>query len=106
MSLSLIVIVMVSSSSEKRNSDARTSQHRPPARPRPLSMLLIGIPWSPFKKFSALLQHVQEPGTPESYLRPVKPANCQRLLLRLADLVEAHADDLVELEVLNNGMPI
>ncbi len=36
----------------------------------------------------------------------VKPAQRQRFLLRLADLVEQHADELAELEVLNNGMPI
>jgi aldehyde dehydrogenase (NAD+) len=36
----------------------------------------------------------------------VKPAQRQRFLLRLADLVEQHAEDLAELEVLNNGMPI
>ncbi len=36
----------------------------------------------------------------------VKPANRQRLHLRLADLVETHADELAEVEVLNNGMPI
>ncbi len=36
----------------------------------------------------------------------IKPAQRQRFLLRLADLVEAHADELAELEVLNNGMTI
>jgi len=36
----------------------------------------------------------------------VKPAQHQRFLLRLADLVEEHAEELAELEVLNNGMPI
>jgi phenylacetaldehyde dehydrogenase len=34
----------------------------------------------------------------------MRPADRERLLLRLADLVEAHADELAELEVLNNGM--
>ena len=36
----------------------------------------------------------------------VKPADRQRLLLRLADLVEANGDELAMLEVLDNGMPI
>jgi phenylacetaldehyde dehydrogenase len=34
----------------------------------------------------------------------MRPADRERMLLRLADLVEAHADELAELEVLNNGM--
>ena len=34
----------------------------------------------------------------------MRPADRERLILRLADLVEAHADELAELEVLNNGM--
>ena len=36
----------------------------------------------------------------------VKPAARQLLLFRLADLLEANGDELAELEVLNNGMPI
>jgi len=36
----------------------------------------------------------------------VTPSDRQRLLLRLADLVEANADELAMLEVLDNGMPI
>lgn len=36
----------------------------------------------------------------------VKPADRQRLLLRLADLIEANGDELAMLEVLDNGMPI
>ncbi len=36
----------------------------------------------------------------------VKPSERQRLLLRLADLVETHGDDIAQLEVLDNGMPI
>ncbi len=36
----------------------------------------------------------------------VKPAERQRLLLRLADLLDANAAELAELETLNNGMPI
>jgi phenylacetaldehyde dehydrogenase len=34
----------------------------------------------------------------------MRPADRERRILRLADLVEAHADELAELEVLNNGM--
>ncbi len=36
----------------------------------------------------------------------MKPAGRQLLLFRLADLLERHGDELAELEVLNNGMPI
>jgi aldehyde dehydrogenase (NAD+) len=36
----------------------------------------------------------------------VKPAERARLLHRLADLIEANADELAMLEVLDNGMPI
>ena len=35
-----------------------------------------------------------------------KPSHRQRVLLRLADLVEANGDELAELEVLDSGMPI
>ena len=35
----------------------------------------------------------------------VKPAERQRLLLRLADLIEARGDELAFLEVLDNGIP-
>ena len=35
-----------------------------------------------------------------------KPSQRQRVLLRLADLVEANGDELAELEVLDSGMPI
>lgn len=36
----------------------------------------------------------------------IKPADRQRLLLRLADLIEKNADELALLEVLDTGMPI
>jgi len=36
----------------------------------------------------------------------VKPAGRQRMLFRLADLVEQHGDELAELEVLDNGMAL
>jgi aldehyde dehydrogenase (NAD+) len=36
----------------------------------------------------------------------IKPVERQRLLLRLADLIEANGDELAFLEVLDNGMPI
>jgi aldehyde dehydrogenase (NAD+) len=36
----------------------------------------------------------------------VKPTQRQRLLFRLAELLETHGEELAELEVLNNGMPI
>ncbi len=36
----------------------------------------------------------------------VTPADRARMLWRLADLIEANADELVELEVLNEGMPV
>ncbi|KRB49629.1 aldehyde dehydrogenase [Phenylobacterium sp. Root700] len=35
-----------------------------------------------------------------------RPAERERLLLRLADLLEKHADDIAELESLDNGKPI
>ena len=36
----------------------------------------------------------------------MRPADRQHLLLKLADLVEAHADELAELETLDNGKPL
>ncbi len=36
----------------------------------------------------------------------MKPTERQRLLLRLADLIEANADDLAELESVDNGKPV
>lgn len=35
-----------------------------------------------------------------------KPADRARLLLRLADLIEAHGEELAELEVMDNGKPL
>jgi aldehyde dehydrogenase (NAD+) len=35
--------------------------------------------------------------------RAMRPAERERLLLRIADLIEAHADELAELETLDNG---
>ncbi len=35
-----------------------------------------------------------------------KPSDRQRLLLRLADLVEANGDEIAQLEVLDNGLPV
>jgi aldehyde dehydrogenase (NAD+) len=42
----------------------------------------------------------------EGHWAKTKPAQRQLALFRLADLVEANGDELAELEVLNNGMPI
>jgi len=36
----------------------------------------------------------------------MKPAERARILMRLADLIEANADELAELETLDNGMPL
>ncbi|MDA5192583.1 aldehyde dehydrogenase family protein [Govanella unica] len=36
----------------------------------------------------------------------LRPRDRQRLLLKLADLVEAHADELAEIEALDNGKPV
>ncbi len=38
--------------------------------------------------------------------RKIKPSDRQRLLLRLAELIEHNADELALLEVLDSGMPI
>jgi phenylacetaldehyde dehydrogenase len=38
--------------------------------------------------------------------RAVRPAERERLLFRLADLIEAHAEELAQLESLDNGKPI
>lgn len=38
--------------------------------------------------------------------RAMSPADRTRLLLRLADLVEQHGDELAELEVIDNGKPL
>ncbi len=36
----------------------------------------------------------------------MKPFACGQLLWRLADLMEAHADELAEIESLDNGKPV
>lgn len=46
----------------------------------------------------------------ECFVSPVwatmKPTERQRLLMRLADLIEQHADELAELESIDNGKPV
>jgi acyl-CoA reductase-like NAD-dependent aldehyde dehydrogenase len=82
--------------------DGRTFETFDPATGRPIATL----PLAGEAEVDAAVAAARAAFAPDAPWRTMSPADRGRLIARLADAIEAHADELAELESLDNGKPL